>query len=108
MKIHSIAAIILEPMTTEWPENDFLKKIEKVCQDEGAVLIFDEMITGFRWGLPGAQTRFGVEPDLSTFGKGIANGFSVAALVGKPEIMELGRIRNLGQERVFDLNYSWG
>ena len=98
---NSIAAVILEPMTTEWPENDFLKKLKKVCQDEGAVLIFDEMITGFRWGLPGAQTRFGVEPDLSTFGKGIANGFSVAALVGKPEIMELGGIRNLGQERVF-------
>ena len=85
-----------------------MKKLKKVCQDEGAFLIFDEMITGFRWGLPGAKNRFGVEPDLSIFGKGIANGFSVAALVAKPEIMELGGIRSLGQRPVFFSSTSHG
>ncbi len=59
------------------------------------------MITGFRWDLHGAQALFGVQPDLSTFGKGMANGFAVAALVGRREIMEVGAINRPGQERTF-------
>ena len=64
-------------------------------------MILDEMITGFRWDLKGAQYFFGIEPDLSTFGKAMANGFSVAALTGKRDIMKLGGIEDQGQERVF-------
>ncbi|KPV61089.1 glutamate-1-semialdehyde 2,1-aminomutase [Paenibacillus sp. A3] len=85
-----IAAVIMEPVTGERPAADFLQRVRQLTQKHGAVLVFDEMITGFRFGLPGAQTAFGVEPDLSTFGKAIGNGFSCAVLAGKREIMELG------------------
>ncbi|KEQ26302.1 glutamate-1-semialdehyde 2,1-aminomutase [Paenibacillus tyrfis] len=85
-----IAAVIMEPVTGERPAANFLQRVRQLTQKHGAVLVFDEMITGFRFGLPGAQTAFGVEPDLSTFGKAIGNGFSCAVLAGKREIMELG------------------
>ncbi len=65
------------------------------------------MITGFRWHIGGAQAYYGVEPDLSTFGKGMANGFSVSALVGKRELMELGGLRHV-RERVFLLSTTHG
>jgi glutamate-1-semialdehyde 2,1-aminomutase len=73
-----------------------------------ALLILDEMISGFRWHLRGAQTFYGVEPDMSTFGKGMANGYSVAALVGRREIMEIGGIRSEGAERVFIMSTTHG
>ena len=66
------------------------------------------MITGFRWHLQGAQTFFGVDPDLSTFGKAIANGFAVAALVGKREFMEVGGTCSEGMERTFLLSTTHG
>jgi len=69
------------------PENDFLPRIRKLCDDKGIVLIFDEIITGFRWAIGGAQQKYGVTPDLAAFGKAMANGMPIAALVGKKEIM---------------------
>jgi glutamate-1-semialdehyde 2,1-aminomutase len=78
-----------------------------MCDAEGALLVFDEMITGFRWHLGGAQTLYGVRPDLSAFGKGIANGFSVSALVGRRPIMELGGLRH-HTDRVFLLSTTHG
>jgi glutamate-1-semialdehyde 2,1-aminomutase len=95
-----IAAVILEACTTDAPTDDFLQKVRAVCTREGAVMILDEMITGFRWHLNGAQTYFGVTPDLATFGKGMANGYSVSALVGRRDIMELGGIQH-DKPRVF-------
>lgn len=83
-----IAAVILEPMTNEFPENKFLNKTKKLCQKYGAVLIFDETITGFRFSKGGAQEVFQVIPDLSTFGKGIANGYPLSVVCGKKEIMK--------------------
>jgi glutamate-1-semialdehyde aminotransferase len=83
-----IAAVILEPMNVAYPEPGFLESVQIATQKAGALLIFDETITGFRFATGGAQELFGVTPDLSTFGKGMANGFSVAALVGKKEIMD--------------------
>jgi glutamate-1-semialdehyde 2,1-aminomutase len=103
-----IAAIILEPATTIEPVDNFLQKVKKICHKNGSIFILDEMITGFRWHLNGAQKYYNVEPDLSTFGKGMANGFSVAALVGKKEIMNLGGILNEGQERVFLISTTHG
>jgi glutamate-1-semialdehyde 2,1-aminomutase len=82
-----IAAVILEPMTYELPENKFLEKTKKLCQKYGAVLIFDETITGFRFSKGGAQEIFQVTPDLSTFGKGIANGYPLSVVCGSREIM---------------------
>jgi glutamate-1-semialdehyde 2,1-aminomutase len=82
-----IAAVILEPMTNEFPENKFLEKTKRLCRKYGAVLIFDETITGFRFSRGGAQEVFQVTPDLSTFGKGIANGYPLSVVCGSREIM---------------------
>lgn len=102
-----IAALIMEPCDTEEPINNFLQEVRKLCTEYGVVYILDEMITGFRWDLQGACKYYGVEPDLVTFGKGMANGFSVAALGGKREIMDLGGL-TLGKERVFLISTTHG
>jgi glutamate-1-semialdehyde 2,1-aminomutase len=77
-----------------------------LCDREGALLVFDEIVTGFRWHEGGAQTLFGVTPDLTAFGKGMANGFSVSALAGRREFMERGGPGN--HERVFLLSATHG
>tara|TARA_R110001583_G_scaffold9788_2_gene45922 strand:- start:38022 stop:39311 length:1290 start_codon:yes stop_codon:yes gene_type:complete len=86
---NKIAAVILEPMNTHFPQDNFLQKVKDLCKKNGAVLIFDETITGFRFSLGGAQTLFGVTPDLATFGKGMANGYPISAVVGRRDIMML-------------------
>ncbi|SEL00436.1 glutamate-1-semialdehyde 2,1-aminomutase [Chitinophaga rupis] len=96
-----IAAVMLEAATTVAPQNDFLHRVKTVCEKNGALFIIDEMITGFRWNLRGAQAYFDIEPDLCTFGKAMANGFAVAALGGRREIMNIGSIQEEGKERVF-------
>ena len=87
-----IAAIIVEPIAANMglvqPEEGFLEGMREVCDTHGAVLIFDEVITGFRVGLHGAQGRLGVVPDLSTFGKVIGGGLPVGAYGGKRSLME--------------------
>ena len=124
-----IAAVMLEPATTEIPcpascekdltcesscsqceyrASNFLQIVQRLCNNNGALFILDEMITGFRWHLQGAQTYFGVEPDLSTFGKGMANGFSVAAVVGKAEFMAVGATDTSSVERTFLLSSTHG
>ena len=103
-----IACVILEPSASEHPKDDFLHKVKELCQQYGAVFILDEMITGFRWHLKGAQHYYNIEADLCTFGKAMANGFSVAAVAGKREIMELGSIEKEGQERLFLLSTTHG
>jgi glutamate-1-semialdehyde 2,1-aminomutase len=82
------AAVILEPMGSEYPKNDFLQKVKELTHDAGGILIFDETVTGFRVSFGGAQELFKVTPDLATFGKGIANGYPLSALVGKNIYME--------------------
>jgi glutamate-1-semialdehyde 2,1-aminomutase len=126
---NQIAGVMLEPASTagpcsgcsrhdrlappdcrrcpQTPEN-FLVQVEKLCRGNGALFILDEMITGFRWHLKGAQHLFGVTPDLTTFGKGMANGFAVAALVGRRDIMEVGAINLPGQERTFLVSTTHG
>jgi len=79
-----------------------------LAHKHGALFILDEMITGFRWHVSGAQAFFGVEPDLATFGKAMANGFSLAAVVGKREFMEVGAINKPGMERTFLLSSTHG
>ena len=83
------AAIILEPMNLEWPKEGFLEGVRELATREGAVLVFDETITGFRYAIGGAQQLFGVTPDLATFGKGLANGYPVAAVAGRRDIMKM-------------------
>lgn len=124
-----IAAVMLEPATAKAPcpsacveppscqrpcsscpnrSNGFLHEVQKLCRKFGALFILDEMITGFRWHLQGAQSFFGVDPDLSTFGKGMANGFAVSAVVGKREFMRVGGIEREGMERTFLLSTTHG
>ena len=122
-----IAGVMLEPAThitpcptgtcqAEWPEKpgchcgapDFLHLVRDLTRRNDALLIFDEMITGFRWHLKGAQHFFGVEPDLMTFGKAMANGFALAAVAGKREYMQVGSIDVPGMERTFLLSSTHG
>ena len=84
-----IAAIIMEPMNLEYPKEGYLQNVQRIAKKEGIVFIFDETITGCRFAKGGAQEFFGVTPDLATFGKGLANGFPLSAIVGKSEIMDL-------------------
>lgn len=102
-----IAAVILEPAKYEDPQDNFLHVVKEICQRNGAVFILDEMITGFRWHSRGAQYLYDIEPDLSTFGKALANGFSASALIGKRELMERCGIYH-GQQRVFAMSTTHG
>lgn len=102
-----IACLVLELERTEPPAGDFLHALKRLCHANGALLIADEIVTGFRWHLKGAQHCFDLSPDLSTFGKAMGNGFSVAALVGRREIMELGGLSH-NRERVFLLSTTYG
>jgi glutamate-1-semialdehyde 2,1-aminomutase len=102
-----IACLVLEPATAQEPGAGFLEGLRDRCRAAGALLVFDEMITGFRWHLGGAQTLYGVTPDLSTFGKALANGFALSALVGRRDVMERGGLRHDG-ERVFLLSTTHG
>lgn len=103
-----IAALILEPARAEDPRDDYLHALRKLCHDEGALFVLDEMITGFRWHNGGAQKRYGIVPDLSCFGKALANGFSVSALAGRREIMRLGGLDHTDRPRVFLLSTTHG
>lgn len=103
-----IACLIMEAATTGHPKEGFLQEVQYLCKENGIVFIIDEMITGFRWHMKGAQHYYGIEPDLCTFGKAMANGFSVAAVAGKREIMQLGSIEFEGRERVFLLSTTHG
>ena len=102
-----IAAIILEAEAVMPPLLGFLRDLKALCEQKGAILIFDEMITGFRWHLGGAQSFHGVVPHLSTFGKAMGNGFAIAALCGKRDIMRLGGLDH-DQPRVFLLSTTHG
>lgn len=82
-----IAAVIMEPMNVVFPISGFLESVQRLTKGAGALLVFDETITGFRFSKGGAQELFGVTPDLSTFGKGMANGFPLSAIVGRRDIM---------------------
>jgi glutamate-1-semialdehyde 2,1-aminomutase len=102
-----IAGVLLEPARVEEPALGFLAGLRALCDQHGALLIFDEMITGFRWHLGGAQKEYGVVPDLSTFGKAVANGFALSALCGKRELLRYGS-RERPEDDVFLLSTTHG
>lgn len=83
------AAVILEPMVFEAPRDNFLHKLKEACEANGTLLIFDEMWTGFRIALGGAQEFFGVKADLATFSKAVANGMPIGILCGRRDVMSL-------------------
>jgi glutamate-1-semialdehyde 2,1-aminomutase len=84
-----IAAVMLEPMNLVEPQLGFLQAVKDLAHKHGALLIFDETVTGFRYAIGGAQQVFGVTPDLATFGKGLANGYPVSAIAGRADVMRL-------------------
>jgi glutamate-1-semialdehyde 2,1-aminomutase len=91
-KNEDVACIILEPVMANMglilPEKQYLNEIRKITQQKDIVLIFDEVVTGFRLALGGASEFFGIKPDLATFAKAMGNGFPIAAITGKKEIMQ--------------------
>lgn len=110
-----IACVITEPeknqcanCTCENSNEEFLKQAIELCHANGALFIADEMVTGFKTEFPGTITKYGITPDMATWGKGIANGFSFCALTGKKEIMELGGITHEGEEKVFLISTTHG
>jgi glutamate-1-semialdehyde 2,1-aminomutase len=103
-----IAAVVLEPARTEEPKGNYLQELKRVCRENGALLILDEMITGFRWHNGGGQAAYGIVPDLSCFGKALGNGFSVSALAGRRDVMRLGGIEHVDADRVFLLSTTHG
>ena len=103
-----VAAIILEPVLCNssclMPDPGYLESLRELCNQFGVVLIFDEVITGFRVALGGAQQLFSVVPDLATFGKAVAGGFPLSVVAGKSEIMELIAARRVVQAGTFNGN----
>jgi len=102
-----IACVVLEAEAVAPPKPGYLERLKSLCEEKGSVLIFDEMITGFRWHLGGAQKFHGVVPHLSAFGKALGNGFAISALAGKRELMRLGGLDH-NQPRVFLLSTTHG
>jgi glutamate-1-semialdehyde 2,1-aminomutase len=102
-----IACVMLEAARTEEPRDNFLHRVRELCHANGALFVLDEMITGFRFDNGGAQQIYDIQPDLACFGKALANGFSLSALVGLREIMELGGLRH-SSKRVFLLSTTHG
>ncbi|WP_368655546.1 aminotransferase class III-fold pyridoxal phosphate-dependent enzyme [Castellaniella ginsengisoli] len=83
----AIAAVFLEPMNLTEPQPGFLQAVKDLAHKHGALLVFDETVTGFRYAIGGAQQLFGVTPDIATFGKGLANGYPVSAVAGRADVM---------------------
>ncbi len=113
---NQIACVITEPEKPNYPHlnnpdfnvGEFLQQAIDLCHANGALFIADEMVTGFKTGFPGTITKYNVEPDMATWGKGIANGFSFCALTGKKDVMELGGITRIGEEKVFLISTTHG
>lgn len=102
-----IACVLLEAARTAEPKDGFLHKLRELAHRHGALFIIDEMVTGFRWDIGGAQAVYDVVPDLATFGKALGNGFAISALVGRREVMDLGGLHH-NRERVFLLSTTHG
>jgi glutamate-1-semialdehyde 2,1-aminomutase len=84
---NKVSSLIMEVSRNFEPADNFLKKIRKICDDNKILLIFDECTTGFRYNLGGLHLKYGVNPDMATFGKAIGNGYGITAVLGKKKIM---------------------
>jgi len=102
-----VACVVMEAARVEEPPPGYLSGVQRLCREHGAAFVLDEMITGFRWHVGGARAAFGLEPDLWCYGKGMGNGFSVSALVGRRDWMERGGLRT-AEPRVFLLSLTHG
>lgn len=105
---NQIACVISEPEKMNVLAENFLRDAIDLAHKNGALWIMDEMITGYKTDFPGSMKKYNVVPDMTTWGKGIANGFSFCCLTGKKEVMELGGIRNIGAEKLFLISTTHG
>ncbi len=113
---NQIACVITEPEKNQCGNGcscslspgEFLQKAIEITHNNGALFILDEMITGFKTALPGSIAKYKLKPDMATWGKGIANGFSFCALTGTREVMDQGSILNTGEEKVFLISTTHG
>ena len=85
----NVAAVVTTPINLSPPENDFLERIREITEREETLLVFDEILTGFRFAVGGAQDYFGVVPDLGCFAKGMANGYPISAIAGRRDVMSI-------------------
>lgn len=88
LKDNDIAAVILEPIQSNGPKEGYLQNVKELAHKYGAVLIFDEVVSGFRYALGGASELYGVTPDLASFGKGMGNGYAGSAVAGRKDLLE--------------------
>lgn len=88
LKENEVAAVILEPIQSNGPKEGYLDGVKKLAQQYKAILIFDEVVSGFHYALGGAQEMFGVSPDLVAFGKGMANGYPISAVAGRKDLLD--------------------
>lgn len=88
-KQDQFAAVIMEPVNFYWPDPGYLEQVKAITHRHGALLIFDEICSGFHFGLGGAQQIFGVKPDLATFGKAMGNGWPISCIVGRRDVMQV-------------------
>ena len=88
LKQHEVAAVILEPVQSNGPQEGYLQGVKELAHKYGALLIFDEVVSGFRYALGGGSEMFGVVPDLAAFGKGMANGYPISAVAGRKDILQ--------------------
>jgi glutamate-1-semialdehyde 2,1-aminomutase/spore coat polysaccharide biosynthesis protein SpsF len=86
---NQFAAVIMEPVNFNWPTPGYLEKVKEIVHRHGALLIFDEICSGFHFGLGGAQQLFSVTPDLATFGKAMGNGWPISCIVGRRDVMQV-------------------
>lgn len=105
---NQIACVISEPEKFNVLPENYLSDAIELAHKNGALWIMDEMITGYKTDFPGSMSKYKVVPDMTTWGKGIANGFSFCCLTGKKEVMELGGIRNAGTEKLFLISTTHG
>lgn len=105
---NQIACVISEPEKFNELPTNYLQDAIDLAHKNGALWIMDEMITGYKTDFPGSMKKYNVVPDMTTWGKGIANGFSFCCLTGKKEVMELGGIRNTGAEKLFLISTTHG
>ena len=111
-----IACVILEPEKNycntfckcKIKVSNYLKQAEKIIKKNGALFITDEMVTGFKTFLPGSTVKYNLKPDLTTWGKGLANGYSFCALTGTKNVMELGGLEQKHSPRVFLISSTHG
>ncbi len=107
LSAHDVACVVMEATRGADDPAAYLHAVQAACAARGVVFVLDEMITGFRWHAGGAQGLYGITPDLSTFGKALANGFAVSALAGRADLMDLGGLAT-DADRVFLLSSTHG